>query len=97
MPPPQLHVESLPTTSLVGITQTAVGCGVGLLMADRLGSRTRTTIAIALFSLGFISSMPLVFSVIARCWNSPGTKRGMQQRLESIRGDSGFPQEYDAF
>ena len=80
-------------TSLLAITQTAVGCGVGLLLAGRLGRPAQKTTATTMISVGAILALPVLVVAIVRTVNRPNSARGMRRRLDSIRGDSGFPHE----
>ena len=93
MPP----LEPVPVLSLVAVTQTAVGCGVGLLLAGKLGRTAQRTAALALFSVGVISTVPLVVDLFSKHHNRPESERGMRRRLESIRDDSGFSEDVEVF
>jgi hypothetical protein len=90
-------LEHGPVLSLVAVTQTAVGCGVGLLLAGKLGRTAQRTTALALFSVGVISTVPLVVDLFAKHHNRPESERGMRRRLESIREDSGFSEDAEVF
>ena len=90
-------LEQGPVISLVAVTQTAVGCGVGLLLAGKLGRTAQRTTALALFSVGVISTVPLVVDLFSKRLNRPHSERGMRRRLASIRGDSGFPEDAEVF
>lgn len=82
-------------TSLLAVTQTAVGCGIGLLMAGKLRRPTQKVTAASLFSVGFLLAIPVLVHLIVRIWNSPGSERGARRSLDSIRGDSGVLDETD--
>lgn len=97
MPTPSRPLESFPVTGLVAVTQTALGCGVGLLMAGHLREKVQRTTAIAMFSLGILSTASLAIGLVARAWNRPESERGMERRLDSIRADSGFSDEVEIF
>jgi hypothetical protein len=86
-------------TSLLAITQTAVGCGVGLLVAGKLGRSTQKITAATLFSIGVLVSVPVVAGLVMRVLNRPESARGARRRLDSIRGDSGagFPDDTELF
>jgi hypothetical protein len=96
MPKPQ-HLDSVPVTSLVTVTQTAVGCGIGLLLAGRLSRSAQRNTAMALLSVGAVSVAPLVIDLISRRRNRPESERGMRRRLESIRHDSGISEDAEIF
>jgi hypothetical protein len=80
-------------TSLLAITQTAVGCGIGLLLAGKLGRPAQKTTATTMLSIGALLALPVVVMTIIRAVNRPESARGMRRRLDSIRRDSGFPDE----
>lgn len=80
-------------TSLLAITQTAVGCGIGLLIAGKLGRPAQKTTAATMISVGALLALPVVVIAVMRSVNQPNSERGMRRRLDSIRGDSGFPDE----
>jgi hypothetical protein len=80
-------------TSLLAITQTAVGCGIGLLIAGKLGRPAQKTTATTMISVGALLALPVVVMAVIRTLNRPESARGMRRRLDSIRRDSGFPDE----
>jgi hypothetical protein len=95
-----LHIASIMSkssdpvqTSLLAITQTAVGCGIGLLIAGKLGRPAQKTTATTMLSIGALLALPVVVMAIIRAVNRPESARGMRRRLDSIRRDSGFPDE----
>jgi len=89
--------DLLPTTSIVALTQTAVGCGIGLLLAGKLPRSAQKTTALAMLSVGVASVLPVVIGFFARQINRPESARGMKRRLDSIRQDSGFSESSDIF
>lgn len=82
--------SDLPVQSLLTITQTAVSCGIGLLLASKLKRDTQRNTALAMLSIGALSTLPLVYELVARRIKGPNTERGMRRTLESIRDDSGI-------
>ena len=84
-------------TSLLAVTQTAVGCGIGLLLAGKLQRPTQKTTGATLLSLGVLLAVPAVVQTVVRVWQSPESDRGMRKRLDSIRQDPGLIDETDAF
>jgi hypothetical protein len=84
-------------TSLLAITQTAVGCGIGLLIAGKLGRPAQKTTAATMISVGALLALPVVVIAVIRAMNRPNSERGMRKRLDSIRGDSGYPDEAEIF
>ena len=85
-----LFKSDLSTQSFVTITQTALSCGIGLLLASKLRRNVQRNTAITLLSVGALTTLPLVYDVVSRFWLGPTTKRGMRKTLESIRDDSGI-------
>jgi hypothetical protein len=90
---PRRNTSELLQTSLLTVTQTAVGCGIGLLVAGKLRRPTQKTTAATLFSIGLLLAVPAVVGGIVRAWNS--SERGARKRLDTIRRDPGFPDEAD--
>jgi hypothetical protein len=93
MPKPSSPVQ----TSLLAVTQTAVGCGIGLLIAGKLGRPAQKTTATTMISVGALLALPALVGMIVRTVNRPESARGMRRRLDSIRQDSGFPDEAEIF
>jgi hypothetical protein len=89
--------DCLTTTSLVALAQTAIGCGIGLLLAGRMGRPAQRTAAIASLVVGVVTTVPVVYEVLARQVNHPQSARRMRKRLESIREDSGFSDEVEVY
>ena len=79
-------------TGLFSVAQTAIGCGVGLLIADKLRQKKQTT-AITLFSIAVASAIPVVVTYVVSKLNAPESKRGMRKRLRTIREDGGWDEE----
>ncbi len=88
------HIE---VTSLVAVTQAAVGCGIGLLLASRLQATARKVTGWIMVSLGVASVTPLLVGYFTRTANRPSSARAMRRRLDSIRQDSGFSENADVF
>lgn len=80
-------------TSLLAITQTAVGCGIGLLIAGKLGRPAQKTTAATMISVGALLALPVLVGVVVRSLNGPESARGARRRLNSIRHDHGFTEE----
>lgn len=94
---PSKSLSNLPVTGLVALIQAALGCGLGVVIAPKLGASERRAAAIALFSVGLLSTVPLAVSYVAKALNRPESARAMKQRLESIREDSGFPDDAEIY
>jgi hypothetical protein len=89
--------EQLPLDSLLTLTRTAFGLGVGMLVADRIKQPVRQATAIALVSIGALAAVPLLVRAALERINRPESERGSRARLRSIRGDSGYPSETDIY
>jgi ABC-type molybdate transport system permease subunit len=84
---------SLPSAALLTIAQTAIGCGIGILFADKISENKRNTAAVAMLLLAIATTAPALVGVVADLINGPRTKLGMKRRLRSIREDSGLHAE----
>ncbi len=89
--------SELVRTSLLAVTQTAIGCAVGLLIAGRLGRPKQKATAASLLGIGALLAAPAVVSLVTRVVLGPGSERGERRRLDSIRTDSGFPDDAEIF
>jgi hypothetical protein len=54
---------TVPTLGLIAGTRMALGVGVGLLLAERLASEQRRAAGWALFSVGALTTIPLIAQV----------------------------------
>ena len=79
------------------LTRTAIGLGVGMLVADKIRRPVRQATAIALVSVGALAAVPLLVKMAMERINRPESERGSRNRLRSIRGDSGYRSETDVF
>ncbi len=84
---------SLPSAALLTISQTAIGCGIGILLADKISENKRNTAAVAMLLLAIVTTAPALVGVVADLINGPQSKLGMRRRLRSIREDSGLHAE----
>ncbi len=84
-------------SSLLAVTQTAIGCAVGLLLAGRLGRPTQKITAASLLGIGALLAVPAVVGMVSRFIVGPGSERGERRRLESIRSGSGFPDDAEIY
>jgi ABC-type amino acid transport system permease subunit len=89
--------DAVPVTSLVAVTQTALGFGAGLLLAGAMRRSAQKATAIAMLSVGVISTVPLVVDFVMKYLNKPGSARGQRRRLASIRDDSGISEDADIY
>ena len=89
--------EQLPLDSLLVLTRTAFGLGLGMLVADKIKQPVRQVTGIALLSVAAIAVIPLLVRVALERINSPMSDRGSRNRLQSIRDDSGYQGDNDAY
>jgi len=82
--------DQLPLDSLLVLTRTAFGLGIGMLMADKIKRPVRQAAAITLVSIGALAAVPFVIKIALERINRPESERGSRARLRSIRGDSGY-------
>ena len=86
-------VLSLPAAALLTISQAAIGCGIGILLADKVTENRRNTVAIGMLCLAVVSTAPALVGVVVDLINGPQSKLGVRRRLRSIREDSGLQAE----
>jgi ABC-type molybdate transport system permease subunit len=86
-------VLSLPSAALLTISQAAIGCGIGILLADKFNEERRNTAAVAMLCLAIATTAPALVGVVADLINGPQSKLGVRRRLRSIREDSGLHAE----
>jgi ABC-type molybdate transport system permease subunit len=84
---------SLPSAALLTISQTAIGCGIGIFLADKISEKQRNIAAVAMLLLAIATTAPALVGVVADLINGPQSKLGMKRRLRSIREDSGLHAE----
>ncbi len=84
-------------TSLLAITQTAVGCGLGLLLGGKMSRRAQKATAFSVLGVGALLALPAIVDAISHLISGPATERGARRRLDSIRHDSGLPDDADVF
>jgi hypothetical protein len=89
--------EQVPLDTLLSLARTAFGLGIGMLVADKVRRPFRQATAIALVSVGALAAVPLLVKVAMERINRPESDRGSRNRLRSIRDDSGYRSEDDAF
>jgi hypothetical protein len=89
--------EPVPLDGLLSLARTAFGLGIGMLVADKVRRPFRQATAIALVSVGALAAVPLLVKVAMERINRPESERGSRNRLRSIRDDSGYRSDTDAF
>ena len=87
--------DDLPLDPLLSVTRTALGLGLGLLVADRIKRPTRQATAIALMSIGTLAAVPFLVRFTMDRFNR--SERGSRNRLRSIRDSSGYHSDTDAY
>lgn len=81
--------------SFLIVTQTAVGCALGLLLAGKIGRPAQKTTAATLLGIGALLALPALIDVVTDAVSGPGSERGERRRLDSIRTDSGMTDDAD--
>lgn len=99
---PMTHMESAKqtdvlNTSLLAVTQTAVGCGLGLLLGGKMSRGAQKTTAFSLLGIGALLALPAIIDAVKHLISGPATERGARKRLDSIRHDSGMPDDAEVF
>jgi hypothetical protein len=89
--------EELPVDPLLVVTRTAIGLGLGILMADKIKPPLRQVAAIALVAIGALAAAPWLVKITLGQINRPETEWGSRARLRSIRGDSGYSSDNDVY
>ncbi len=90
--------EQLPLDGLLVLTRTALGLGVGMLVADKIKSPVRQATAIALVAVGALAAVPLLVRIALERLNRPESERGSRNRLRTIRGESDYSaDEHDVY
>ena len=82
--------------SLLVLTRTAIGLGIGMLVADKIKQGpVRQAAALALLSIGAIAAVPFLWKLTTE--QIDRTDVGSRARLRSIRAASGYQSDEDAF
>lgn len=90
--------DPLPIDSLLVLTRTAFGLGIGMLVADKIKhGAVRHAAAITLVSIGAIAAVPFLVKLALEQINRPTSERGSRARLRSIRSASGYGTEEDIY
>src|SRR4026208_173847 len=84
--------EQLPIDPLLIVTRTAIGVGVGILVADNIKPPIRQRAAIALVAIGALAAAPWLVKITVGQINR--SEWGSRARLRSIRGDPGSRAEH---
>ena len=88
--------EAIGFDSLLVLTRTAIGIGIGMLMADKIKrAPVRQTAALALLSLGALAAVPFLVRLTSE--QIDRSELGSRARLRSIRSATGYQSDSDAF
>ena len=87
--------EQLPIDPLLVVTRTAIGVGLGILIADKIKPPIRQIAAIALVAIGALAAAPWLVKITVGQINR--SEWGSRARLRSIRGDSGYTSDNDIY
>lgn len=60
------RILTIPEILLIGGTRVALGVGLGLLIADKVGRDTRKGAGWSLLAVGVLSTIPLVLNVLGK-------------------------------
>ena len=80
---------------LLVLTRTAIGLGLGILLADKIKPPLRQGTAITLLAIGALAAAPWLVKITAGQINQ--SEWGSRARLRSIRGDSGYTSDDDIY
>src|SRR6184192_2716258 len=89
--------EQLPLDPLLVVTRTAIGLGLGILMAEKIKPSLRQATAIALLAIGALAAAPWLVKITIGQINRPESEWGSRARLRSIRGDPGYTSDNDIY
>jgi hypothetical protein len=89
--------EELPVAPLLVLTRTAIGLGLGILMAEKIKPPLRQATAITLLTIGALAAAPWLVKITIGQINRPESDWGSRARLRSIRGDSGYSSDNDIY
>jgi hypothetical protein len=89
--------EELPVASFLALTRTAIGLGLGILLAEKIKPPVRQAAAITLLAIGVLAAAPWLVKITVGQINRPESEWGSRARLRSIRGDSGYTSDNDIY
>jgi Na+/serine symporter len=89
--------QQLPVDPLLVVTRTAIGLGLGILMADKIKPSIRQAAAIVLVAVGALAAAPWLVKITLGQITRPESEWGSRARLRSIRGDSGYSSDTDIY
>jgi ABC-type molybdate transport system permease subunit len=83
-------VLSFPVAALLTISQAAIGCGIGILLAGKVNDKKRITAAVGMLCLAVATAVPALVGLIAELISGPQSKLGVRRRLRKIREGAGL-------
>ena len=92
--------EDLPVAPLLVLTRTAIGLGLGMLVAEKMKPQLRQATAIALLAIGALAAAPWLVKITIGQINRPESECARFWRSRSkraIRGDSGYTSDNDIY
>ena len=89
--------DELPVAPLLALTRTAIGLGLGILVAEKIKPPVRQATAITLLAIGVLAAAPWLVKITIGQINRPESEWGSRARLRSIRGDSGYTSDNDIY
>ena len=89
--------EELPVAPLLILTRTAIGLGLGMLIADKIRPPVRQAMAITLMAIGVLAAAPWLVKITIGQISRPESEWGSRARLRSIRDDSGYTSDNDIY
>jgi Na+/serine symporter len=87
--------EDLPVAPLLALTRTAIGLGLGILIADKIKPPVRQVTGITLLAIGALAAAPWLVKITVGQINR--SEWGSRARLRSIRGDAGYTSDNDIY
>jgi hypothetical protein len=87
----------LSVAPLLMLTRTAIGFGLGILVANRMKPPLRQATAITLLAIGALAAAPWLVKITIGQINRPESEWGSRARLRSIRGASGYTSDDDIY
>ena len=87
--------EDLPVAPLLVLTRTAIGLGLGMLVAEKMKPPLRQATAITLLAIGALAAAPWLVKITVGQINR--SEWGSRARLRRIRGDSGYSSDNDIY
>ena len=89
--------EDLPVAPLLFLTRTAIGLGLGILIAEKIKPPLRQAAAITLMAIGALAAAPWLVKITIGQISRPESEWGSRARLRSIRDDSGYTSDNDIY